>query len=439
MMLRRRTFLAAAGTAVVGGPFAVVASARYPFTTLDEAWRSVGFDPGDSRSATFVVAAHYGVCAEDGIRPIIAQVNAMRPRPAFFLFNGDLIHDGSQHFGQRPDAAQQRVAVEQLKMFRQDLEQLDPWIARKLTLGNHDTYPGEDEPELFHRVFPEAPAYQVFDLAGVKMVALNGHHDGRIDPRQRDWLESTVKTFDPDASVIVFVHQPALGQVVRERLIGPAIEQAFDKHRGPVWLIGGHVHRNAEQAFALAQTTVVQASIVCAGAGIWGGPEKPGYWVFGLHHGRIAARVFHRLGHGYRVAPVPDRRNPSPIRRPFESTEGILWRTMVGEDDGPYRRDHDAADAGSWWAYVRQLTYRLPLRRVAAATGMAILAGGLDKAEIELAVTPDDWRTVEAPPARDGVYTVTIPEAWHGSEWCDVRVRAGDAELSVAGFALLKG
>src|SRR5713226_1791107 len=79
----------------------------YPFKTLAEAMAAAGFDPRHPSSFTVVWAAdvHYG-CGDAGqiLPPVIREVNAMEPRPAFFGIAGDLICKGSLCFGQVPDA-----------------------------------------------------------------------------------------------------------------------------------------------------------------------------------------------------------------------------------------------------------------------------------------------------------------------------------------------
>ena len=195
------------------------AAGHYPLATLAQAYATAGFDAAAKNAVVFVAASdvHYGYCDEEGMLPIIREVNAMMPRPAFFVITGDLICSASIAFGNRPDGKQKAKAVEEFCLFKKHLDSVSPAIPVRLVLGNHDTYPGEVEPELFHRVFPDRPAYQSFDVAGVHFVALNGHSTGYIDGQQRDWLTADIARVPTGRTIVTFVHQPALQSTVAER------------------------------------------------------------------------------------------------------------------------------------------------------------------------------------------------------------------------------
>lgn len=65
-----------------------------------------------------------------------------------------------------------------------------------------------------------------------------------------------------------------------ERGIPAAISEAFKKHRSQIWLIAGHSHNNFQEIFQLKNTRLTEHGITCGADGIWGGPEKPGYWLY---------------------------------------------------------------------------------------------------------------------------------------------------------------
>ncbi len=445
--MRRREFLQSAvgslGTLAVAG-HSWAASQVYPHATLAQALAQARFNPGAAGHALFVVAAdtHYGTCQPAGLLPVIEQVNAMRPRPAFFLVNGDLITTASIHFGHRPNAAQRQKAIDEFKLFRRHVERLHPQIPLKLSLGNHDTYPGELKPELFAQVFPEHPPYQAFELAGLPILILNGHSDGFLDSAQTDWLIDRASHLDRDAEAAVFVHQPSLGSVANERGIAPSIQAAFEKHRGPLWAICGHVHRNSREVFALANTTIAQISQVCSAEGIWGGPEKPGYWIYGVAQGRIACRIFRRLGHGYRVAGDISRADPQPISKPFEHARDVLWKILVGEGDRPHLVRAEAADVETFWFYVKQLTYRLPLAACPGAPRrfgvLGHLGTGKEGQPSRVAVSADNesWQDLTLPSKAHQVYEFEIPEALRQADSLYVRIE-GEAGTGIAGYCLM--
>src|SRR5439155_19798324 len=98
--------------------------------------------------------------------PLLQEVNALDPRPAFFGIAGYLILKASLSFGQVPDEKQKHEALGEFRAFKEHLRLVDAHIPVYLALGNHDTYPGEGEPALFHAVFPDLPEYQVVTVQG---------------------------------------------------------------------------------------------------------------------------------------------------------------------------------------------------------------------------------------------------------------------------------
>lgn len=455
--MQRRQFLSqvAVTTASLGiGSWcgkAEAAERSYPFASAAEAFRGAGFDPQDEASAFFAVAAdcHYGTCSAEGLLPIIEELNQMRSKPAFFVLDGDLITSASTSFGRWPSDREKQAAIEEFRACRRHLDRLDPKIRLEITLGNHDTHPGETTPDLFHEVFPGRPAYRSFDLAGIHFVLLNGHCDGRIDEDQRKWFVEDLAAVDRDREVVTFVHQPSLGAVVTERNIAPAYQQAFAEHRGPVWAICGHIHSNGDTVYSLPHTTVTQASVVCSGKGIWGGPERPGYWLYLLREGHVVGRVFRRLGHGFRLANLPDRSRPQPIHKPFEFVDGLRWKVLVGEGDREYLVQQEANDNVTAWCYVRKLVYRLPLEGAAKQAGHLAILGALGRAGTDTAEATilrvsrdrESWQALTLPQPAHGVYTVPIPDEMRepGSLYLEIaKPPKWQGDVHVAGLALLE-
>src|SRR5262249_25107784 len=97
------------GSAAAGGlcrlPASTAAAREYRFSTLQEADRAAGFDPRSPDTFRVVWAAdvHYGIGSGDKILPpLLQEINALEPRPAFLGIAGDLILSASLHFGQVP-------------------------------------------------------------------------------------------------------------------------------------------------------------------------------------------------------------------------------------------------------------------------------------------------------------------------------------------------
>src|SRR5438876_10615860 len=152
----------ASGLSLISSPAAAALPGR--FSTLKDAWSAAGFDPRAPETFSVVWAAdvHYGIGAGDKILPpLLQEVNALEPRPAFFGIAGDLIMKASLNFGQVPGEKQKQEALAEFKAFQAHLPLVDPRIPVHLALGNHDTYPGEGQPALFHKVFPDRPEYHV--------------------------------------------------------------------------------------------------------------------------------------------------------------------------------------------------------------------------------------------------------------------------------------
>ncbi len=339
------------------------AGQTYPFRSLHEAFKAINFNPSSPGSSFFVVTAdvHYGTKNSSGLKPIIAEINKMSPPPVFFCINGDLIMTASRSFGRIPDDKEREIAGNELKDFKKDIALLNPAIPLKITLGNHDTHPGEVDPDLFWEVFPEHPPYQSFDAEGMHIICLNGHSTGYIDQRQLEWLHNDVRSQPETKGIIVLIHQPSMHHTIRERGIPDALSDAFDKHRGPIWLIGGHDHTNSEELFRLSNTVLVQHRITCGADNIWGDDERPGYWIYCLRDGEVAGRIFRQQQQGYRIQPAPERTDAVTLPVRIGMRDQAVWRCLVGENDHPYRVRIAAADCLNYWMYVKELVYKIPI------------------------------------------------------------------------------
>lgn len=289
----------------------------------------------------------------------------MSPPPAFFCVNGDLIITASRSFGRIPDEKEREIARNELKNFKRDIALLNPAIPLKMTLGNHDTHPGEVDPELFWDVFPGYPPYQSFDVGGMHVICLNGHSTGYIDTRQMEWLRNDVASQTETKGIIVLIHQPSMHHTIRERGIPDALSEAFDKHRGSLWLIGGHDHRNSEELFRLNNTVLVQHRITCGADNIWGDDERPGYWIYCLRDGQVVGRIFRKLLKGYRLQPPPEISQAVALPTRIGLQHKAVWACFVGSGDESYRVVTNAADCLNYWMYVKELVYRVPIVKLA--------------------------------------------------------------------------
>ncbi len=419
----------------------------YPFPTLTDAFNRLGFDPSVKGNSFFVVTAdvHYG--RGDGMLPTVDEVNKMYPNPAFFCVNGDMIVNGSLSFGRVPTPDGRQAAINEFKAFKKDADLLNQKIPLILALGNHDTHPDEINPEIFWEVFPGYPPYQSFNSSGVHVIVLNGHSCGYIDTKQMEWLLNDVNETPTDQTVIVIVHQPSMSHRTRERGIPEAISEAFKNHQGLVWLIGGHEHRNSEKIFQLQKTKLVQHGIVCGAANIWGGPESPGYWVYCLRNGKVVGRIYRKLETGYRIETEPDFNNAEKVPMPFDHLDNIILKVFAGsKDEQKYLVHTNGRSCINWWSYVKELTYRLPLKETGNnCAKIAILCeykatGDQIYQEGQYYLSPDqqNWEEIKLENAEFETLSFVIPHDLLQSENLYFKFTPVGGEAHVGGFALIR-
>ncbi len=417
---------------------------EYPFQSLEQAFRTINFDPERKERSYFVVTAdvHYGIDGGGGVLPIIEEVNQMQPPPDFLCINGDLIVHGSAHFGRVPDETERQLAIDEFNALKRDSKMLDPGIPLILGLGNHDTHPLEIDPEMFWEVFPQHLAYQSFNLSGVHIIVLNGHSTGYIDPEQMEWLLNDMDSVSKDQTIIAFVHQPSMSHRVRERGIPAAISAAFKEHQGPIWLIGGHEHSNSERVFQLENSELVEHHITCGGTNIWGGPEKPGYWIYCLEEGKVAGRIFRQMYKGYRVADCPDLTTIEKVPMPFDHLKNIGWKILVGEGDRAFFVSGEAENCLNYWAYVKELIYRIPLKQADNhCTRLAMLCNykksenRFQEGQYFMSLDLTHWEEIKPDEAKNEVFDFLIPVDFRPADSVYFKFTPLD-EAYVGGFAI---
>ncbi|MDD4888569.1 MAG: metallophosphoesterase [Phycisphaerae bacterium] len=416
----------------------------YPFKTLSAAWRAARFDPTARGSAFFVATSdiHYPTGA-DWLPKIIDEVNAIQPRPRFFLISGDLILSASIGPGRRPDAKALAAARAEYQACGRDLARLSPAIPFKCVLGNHDTYPDEADHALFRKVWPGRPVYESVDCAGARFLLLNGGSFGTIDDEQLAWAKRQLAPVPRSQTVIVVVHQPS-GGILSERGVGRAVTELLADFTGEAWMICGHAHRNAVSSIRLPHTALIR-TIITTGNGTMWGSERPGYWVWCLRDGRVVARIFRRLDRGYRIDRPPIRDNARPLPQPFAGRDDLLWAMIVGLNDKPFRVKTDAIDYGDAWIKMNDLVFRLPLAQAGGKAARLAVLGELDSADpdtpIRVMVSADNatWKELTLPRAEQKIYTFDLPAELLAAKELFVRITGNvKANGLVAGMALCK-
>ena len=444
MTWTRRDFLgASAGAALAWRSVA----AQQPVTAAREGWleafRAAGFDPAAAGNSVFVVCGdvHFPQYGQHFPSQIEAW-NAMRPAPQFVALLGDNVCNVSSSFGHTPDAKGLERARKELEGLRAETAKLRKEIPLKLVIGNHDTLPRETDAAFFRKVFPACRPYEAFEVSGICFQIWNGAHDGAIDPAQRVWIGKQCAGLPRDKSVVILVHQPSLGMTERERGIPAMVRAHFSEHTGPLWLLAGHVHSNSIREFALPRTRITQATHV---------KSVVGFWIYGMRDGRITARVYCPVAGACKAQAMPDPARPArPIPLPFEGRDDVVWRLLIGEDATATKTAFvrgKGGDCGTWWFYVNELVYKLPLAsRGRGATRFAVLAalskhrktGELPK--VYASGSDDDWIETPLLESRGAEHLFAIPEGLRKSRELYVRIQSygHGADTCVGGFALCR-
>jgi len=443
MLNKRRDFLRAMActTALAATPFGVRGEPRA--ADWREAFKGAGFDVDEDGNAVFVVCGD--VHEPEYSTHLEAQIdawNAMRPAPRFVALLGDNVCSVSRNFGHTPDAKGLERARAELMTFREKISRLRNDIALKLVIGNHDTMPGEVDAAFFRSVVSSCVPYEAFDEFGIRFMIWNGGHDGSIDERQRTWIRKECERLPLGKTAVVLVHQPSLGMTERERGVPAAIRDGFSGHVGPLWLLAGHVHVNRTNVFSLPKTKVVQ---VAHAKGI------NGYWIYGMRGGRIVARVFCDVAGGVRVEGIPDLSHQAPsIPLPFENRKDVVWRLLIGDDPQTTQKafvSGKGGDCGTWWFYVDELVYRLPLaEKGVGATRFAVLAAlGRHRKTgepVHVLASGDglSWTQTPLLNTEASVNLFAIPEPLRNSRDLYVKVKSYGfgADTCVGGFALCR-
>lgn len=429
-------------------PTAVIGAAEAPAgagAALRAAFRSLGFDPGAPGCSFFVVTSdihaerHHAHLAEH-----VACWNALVPKPSFVVALGDFAYINNC-FGHRPTREQAaRSAARQFGAVRRLLSDgLRRDIARVYVVGNHDTYLGEPDRDLWRAYFPDQPPFCAFDACGIRFVKWDGGVDGIFGDRQETWIRRTVAAVPATQPLVILVHQPSVGSCGMERDIGRVAKAVLAGRPGVTWMLAGHVHGNGQNLWTLpggGRLAVATHTM-----------DERGWWAYGVREGRIVARVF--KGEGAAFVPGLDLaawRCRGGIPTAYEGRTDVVWNAFVGSpaERACRVRLEKTADNGGWFFYVGTTVHRFPKARIApAATRFAILGTlrGHRKthAPATCFLSADGTAWTEVPPsgpAKVDVNEFPIPPQLVGASVLHVRYEAfGFAcDTCVAGYAFLR-
>ena len=133
--------------------------------------------------------------ASGTLRKAVAAVNALRHKPDFVVFTGDLTHTTD-------DPVERR---KRLSEFRDIASQLEVKTVKYMP-GEHDA--SLDRGKAFRELFG-APNY-TFDHKGIHFIVLDNVTDpaAAIGDEQLKWLETDLARVDKEAPIVVLAHRP---------------------------------------------------------------------------------------------------------------------------------------------------------------------------------------------------------------------------------------
>ncbi|HXT01053.1 MAG TPA: metallophosphoesterase [Elusimicrobiota bacterium] len=162
-----------------------------------------GAEPGDDFFFVQLSDPHWGFTgpkvnpeAKITLPRTIAAVNALKHKPDFIVFTGDLTHTTD-------DDQERRERMKEFKRLIAGLKVKDV----KLMPGEHDA--ALDEGAAFKEVFQQETHY-TFDHKGIHFIVLDNVSDphGAIGGAQLDWLQRDLAKLAADRPIVVFTHRP---------------------------------------------------------------------------------------------------------------------------------------------------------------------------------------------------------------------------------------
>jgi len=439
------------------GALAASAASLLPTATWagDSDWktlfRTLGFDPEADGSSCFVITSDChvlqplgkGKSNHDFLASHVEAWNALRPKPAFLGVLGD-IANLNEFFGHRPGpayAAQQ--AAEGYGLFnRLVTARLDPEIRRVYVIGNHDTYPGEDDRALWRKHFPDQPPYCAYDLCGMHVLKWDGGGDAVFSSAQEAWIRVACAKVPKDKPLTILVHQPAVGLCGRERDIGRLAKECLKGRTGPTWLLAGHEHSNRLTRWDLEGGGTLAVATHAK--------DHKGWWLYGVRHGTIVARLFCASEtSAWSHAKMPSEiESCGPIPIAWEGRTDVVWKAFVGsQEERRFRvKTANTGDNGGWFYYVGTLTYRFPKAQLAPkATKFAILGempgkrGSWTPSPCYASADAKTWTRLERSKPKCDVYEYALPPELVGVPelYVEYDGYGMDCDDCVAGFAFL--
>ncbi len=175
-------------------------------------------------------------------------------RPDAIVFTGDIADHGE------PEAyeAVASIVVDAAAAMGSELI----WV-----MGNHDAREPFSRRLLGRDADPDAPIDQVFDINGLRIIALDttipGYHDGELTSAQLDWLRDELSTPAPHGTVLAMHHPPiathlqlmTIIELADQHLLAEAIAGTDVRT-----ILAGHYHYSAHSTLGSVPVSVASSS-----------------------------------------------------------------------------------------------------------------------------------------------------------------------------------
>lgn len=175
-------------------------------------------------------------------------------RPEAIVFTGDIADRGE------PDAyeAVASIVVEAAAEVGAELI----WV-----MGNHDSREPFARSLLGREADPDTPIDQVFDINGLRIIALDttipGYHDGELTPTQLEWLREELATPAPHGTLLAMHHPPiathlqllTIVELADQHLLAEAIEGTDVRT-----ILAGHYHYSAHSTLGSVPVSVAAST-----------------------------------------------------------------------------------------------------------------------------------------------------------------------------------
>ncbi len=391
------------------------------YTNLNSAYSAVGFDPNAPGNRVVVLFSDAHLNLEPGEvivtnlhSELVNVINQMNPPPAKVIVSGDIstslanvpgvvFGDYYVHYGTNELLLWKSAILAITNLHQTNIV----WIP-----GNHDQVPLETEADIFRSIFTNMPAYQTFDLGGVRFFLVNSGNYGDPGAVQTEWFRQQVAATSPTQQVAVVTHQPPFHGTVVHRGVMLLLRELFSSWQSRWWILAGHEHGHAEEIYDIGRSNVAAVVVGTANTNVFSGKTHSAGCMFLCLSNGIASRIYYHYDTAdFSIIPEPQWENPQHYSGAFENLQGLLWRRIKTTNLAPEMVLTNSVDSRNWWAYPSELRWRLRLGiHGNLATHFLLLCGDL-YGQIQMSFSTDqtNWVIVPTPLRTNYICAVPIP------------------------------